>query len=91
VKSCKAEADLNLCNNRKSWPPQPKICAAIGCEIGPCKAELFKACYDSSKSSGRWSASGPAFGCKVKGPGGTEWDGKTPPIWKSDKRDSYGY
>jgi RHS repeat-associated protein len=86
---CKADVELDLCNKRKDWPPKPRICAQIGCEKGPCKVELIKACYNTSSGKGEFS--GPAIGCKAKGPGGIEVDGKTPPGAKNGPRDGWGY
>ncbi|RYD35547.1 MAG: hypothetical protein EOP86_08195 [Verrucomicrobiaceae bacterium] len=88
---CKAEVDLNICNDRKSWPPKPKVCAAVGCEKGQCKAELFKACYNFNGDPGkRGEASGLEFGCKL-GSGGPELSGGPPPIFNSNDRDGWGY
>lgn len=93
--NCELSADLDLCNGRNgNGPggfPAPKLCVAAGCKVGDgtCKAELLKACFDSSKWKG--SASGPALGCKAKGPGKSEFENKTPPITRSGGRDDWGY
>ncbi len=92
---CELAADVDLCNGRNgNGPggfPAPKVCVAAGCKVGDgtCKAELLKACYDFSKK--KWAASGPAVGCKAKGPGKSEGEIKTPPIFRSGERDGWGY
>jgi RHS repeat-associated protein len=99
---CKASADADLCNGRNgNGPggfPASKLCVTAACKIGDgtCKADLLKGCYDFNKDKGkRLSGSGPALGCKAKGPkrGKYESEGefKTPPLFKSGDRDGWGY
>jgi RHS repeat-associated protein len=92
---CKAQIDLDLCNGRGGGGPgglgAPKLCANVNCDLGksPCKAGLFKVCYDFQREKLRLA--GPLLGCKAKGPG-FELEGKSPPIARNGgPRDSWGY